>query len=193
MVLCTPRYWHKLKSPHLYLAALLAVGLQVPTLIWNVQNDFASFGFHLYDRHAGPWWQNYAAHYFIRYFLYTVILFGPFLLLGMLRIPRLKAENSFTHTIAYLSLFVSGTTMAFLLSMVITVSSHWYWTDLAYLGLIILSPVLLGRRMAAVGAYCARPNRRRSCDDQLLLLAVGGAFWCTRCGNGQNIWLGPSR
>lgn len=143
VVLCTPRYWHKLKSPHLYVAALLAVLLQAPTLLWNLQNDFASFSFHLYDRHSGPWWQSYAAHYFIRYFLYTVILFGPFLLFSLFHIPRLKAENSFTRTIAYLGLFVSGTTMAFLLSMVMTVSSHWYWTDLAYLSLIILAPVLL--------------------------------------------------
>ncbi|AVX04760.1 dolichyl-phosphate beta-D-mannosyltransferase [Maritalea myrionectae] len=144
VVVCSPRYWHKLKSPHLYLAALLAVAMQAPTFIWNVQNDFASFSFHLYDRHSGPWWQSYAAHYFIRYFLYTVILFGPFLLLSLFRIRRLQAENSFTRTAAYLILFVSGTTMAFLLSMVMTVSSHWYWTDLAYLGLVILSPVLLG-------------------------------------------------
>ncbi|MCF4098233.1 ArnT family glycosyltransferase [Maritalea mediterranea] len=144
VIICSPRYWPHLLRPHLYFAALLAIALQAPTLIWNLQNDFASFAFHLYDRHSGPWWQSYAAHYFIRYFLYTFILFSPFLALSLCRIRLIRAENQFTNTLAWLMLFVSGTTMAFLLSMVMTVSSHWYWTDLAYLGLIVLAPVLMG-------------------------------------------------
>lgn len=143
-ILLTPAYWSRLLRPHLYLAALLAVVMQAPTLIWNMQNDFASFSFHLYDRHSCPWWQSYAAHYFIRYFLYTFILFSPFLALSLFRVRLIRTENQFTRTLAWLLLFVGGTTMAFMLSMVMTVSSHWYWTDLAYLGLIILAPVLMG-------------------------------------------------
>lgn len=143
-ILLTPKYWSRLARPHLYFAALFTIVMQAPTLIWNMQHEFASFGFHLYDRHSGPWWQSYAAHYFIRYFLYTFILFSPFLALSLFRVRLIRFENQFTRTLAWLLLFVSGTTMAFLLSMVMTVSSHWYWTDLAYLGLVVLAPVLIG-------------------------------------------------
>ena len=37
------RRWFR--SPHLYLAILVAVALQVPVLIWNAQHGAASFGF----------------------------------------------------------------------------------------------------------------------------------------------------
>lgn len=36
-----------LLSPHLYLAALLAVLMQAPVLIWNIETGFSSFQFHL--------------------------------------------------------------------------------------------------------------------------------------------------
>ena len=44
-VVVTPSLRPLLRGPHLYLAALLALALQAPVLVWNVQHDFASFGF----------------------------------------------------------------------------------------------------------------------------------------------------
>lgn len=42
-----------LREPRLYLAALLSVALQAPTIIWNFTEHFASWEFQLHDRHAG--------------------------------------------------------------------------------------------------------------------------------------------
>ena len=48
-----PRYRMLWRNPHLYLAALLALVLQAPVLVWNAQQGFASFAFILAGRHAG--------------------------------------------------------------------------------------------------------------------------------------------
>jgi 4-amino-4-deoxy-L-arabinose transferase-like glycosyltransferase len=42
-----------LRQPRLYLAALLTLMLQLPVLIWNANEGFASFGFIAGGRHAG--------------------------------------------------------------------------------------------------------------------------------------------
>lgn len=46
-----PEYRKHLRQPHIYLAGLLALVVFSPVLIWNYQNQFASFGFHLVERH----------------------------------------------------------------------------------------------------------------------------------------------
>ena len=45
-VLIRARLRHLIASPHLYLGALVALAIQVPTIAWNVANDSASFRFH---------------------------------------------------------------------------------------------------------------------------------------------------
>ena len=42
-----------LRDPHLYLALALAVAMQAPVLIWNLQHGLASFDFILAGRHGG--------------------------------------------------------------------------------------------------------------------------------------------
>lgn len=42
-----------LGQPRLYLAALLTLALQLPTIIWNFSENFASWEFILHGRHAG--------------------------------------------------------------------------------------------------------------------------------------------
>jgi hypothetical protein len=42
-VIVSPRMRRWLKSPHFYLAALLAIAMSIPVLYWNWDNDFAMF------------------------------------------------------------------------------------------------------------------------------------------------------
>lgn len=48
-----PPWRRHLRSIHPYLAALLALGLFSPVLVWNAQNDWVSFRFQFTDRFAG--------------------------------------------------------------------------------------------------------------------------------------------
>lgn len=52
-ILIRPRLRPLLLRPDLYLAALLAIAMQTPVLIYTLQTDFASFRFHLTDRFHG--------------------------------------------------------------------------------------------------------------------------------------------
>jgi hypothetical protein len=42
-----------LRQPRLYLAAVLALAIQLPVIVWNATQRFASYGFILEGRHAG--------------------------------------------------------------------------------------------------------------------------------------------
>jgi 4-amino-4-deoxy-L-arabinose transferase-like glycosyltransferase len=44
-ILADRRKWPLLRDPKLYLAALLALALQAPVVLWNVQHGFASLHF----------------------------------------------------------------------------------------------------------------------------------------------------
>ncbi|WP_035873211.1 ArnT family glycosyltransferase [Cucumibacter marinus] len=50
-VLVVPRLWPLLRSVHLYLAALLSLAVQLPVIVWNLSQSFASYQFILIDRH----------------------------------------------------------------------------------------------------------------------------------------------
>jgi 4-amino-4-deoxy-L-arabinose transferase-like glycosyltransferase len=52
-ILGSSRFRPLLRSPRLYLAAALSFVVQAPVLLWNLQQDWASFGFILGGRHAG--------------------------------------------------------------------------------------------------------------------------------------------
>lgn len=49
-VIVNPSWWRHLKTPHPYLAFLLAAALFSPVVIWNAQHDWASFRFQFMDR-----------------------------------------------------------------------------------------------------------------------------------------------
>lgn len=51
-VLIRPKLWRLLADWRLYAAALVAVGIQAPVIIWNAQEGFASFLFQLGTRHG---------------------------------------------------------------------------------------------------------------------------------------------
>lgn len=51
MLLWHPEYRKHLRQPHIYLGGLLGLAVFSPVFIWNYLNDFASFSFHLVERH----------------------------------------------------------------------------------------------------------------------------------------------
>ncbi|HHY49247.1 MAG TPA: hypothetical protein GYA10_05820 [Alphaproteobacteria bacterium] len=79
-VLLTPRLRPLLRSPHLYLSALLSVAVLAPILLWNAQHDFLSLRFQLYERHgegtfAAIHWGELA-----RFLILSALYASPFLL-----------------------------------------------------------------------------------------------------------------
>lgn len=83
-ILIRPRLRPLLLRPELYLAALLAVAMQVPVLIYALQTDFASFRFHLDDRFKGEFtglnWRRMQSAT-----TGTLVMLSPFVLMPLAR------------------------------------------------------------------------------------------------------------
>ena len=76
-IVASPRYRPLLGRPQLYLAALIALVLQTPVLLWNMQEGWASFGFILGGRHAGLSASSVGV---IGWLMGVVLFLSPFLL-----------------------------------------------------------------------------------------------------------------
>ena len=137
--------WHRplrsaLRTLHPYLAALLVVAMQTPVVIWNLQNDFASFGWIAGGRRplaafdlTGLW--GYLAGF--------LLVLSPFLIWPMIRFATGRGGDSLlSRLIFWLS------TLAFLVASLFTnILIHWnlvaYAASLPFLHRYLRSRVLV--------------------------------------------------
>lgn len=128
------------RSPHLYLAALLAIAIQAPVFWWNITEGFASYKFHLSERWGGDLFRWHPAN--ILEFLGLALVFvSPFLfpaIVGLLRRPLGTPFGDRARTLAICVFAVSSLVMLFL-SMFIEI--FFYWNIVAFL---LLMPLLAG-------------------------------------------------
>lgn len=135
----TPALRPLFRSPHLYLAALLALALQLPVLIWNVQNGFASFGFIVDGRSGhgggGTWWTGLGG-----YLAGAVAVLSPMLAVVMLRFASGRGDGrGFPRLVFWLS------SLAFLVASLFT-NILFHWNAVAYIVVLpFLWPLLRAR------------------------------------------------
>ncbi|MCF4098232.1 ArnT family glycosyltransferase [Maritalea mediterranea] len=153
VILFSSKLRWQLKSPHLYLAALLTFSCMLPLLAWNFFNDWASFGFHLNQRHGADWLDRFNPIALFNFVAATWFLFGPFLITALINQFRRKytkdAPRYLMRLVQYtfvLSTLAFATVSAFAYTL-------WYWSDLAYLGLLLLIPYLMRSKLAIWGHY----------------------------------------
>ena len=124
-------------SPQLYLAALIALALQAPVLIWNLQNGFASFGFIMGGR------KSLGAFGFIGLWGYlagAVAVLSPILAGVMLRFALRRRDGY-----GYERLVFWTSTLAFLAASFFT-NILIHWNAIAYLVVLpFLVPLLRSR------------------------------------------------
>ena len=150
LVLAHPKLRHLLLQPHIYIAGALSATMQAPTLIWNINRDFASFGFHLNDRHDSHWLSQFNPDSFFNFVLVTLLLFGPFLVPPFVRLFRSTTDDNFIGMgiwIARLVTVMSTSTFMFISLFSFTL---WYWSDLSYILMLVMLPVLAMRKWLAI-------------------------------------------
>jgi 4-amino-4-deoxy-L-arabinose transferase-like glycosyltransferase len=129
-----PQYRKHLRQPHLYLAGLLSLVVFSPVLIWNLQNNFASFSFHLVERHE-------TSHAFDPTFMllslggqivyYSPIMWGIMLYLAFSLGKRVLRDRDDTLAIPF---WLSVPPLIFFMYITLwTEDSEPHWTSLAYL------------------------------------------------------------
>lgn len=131
-----------LRSPHLWLAALLAVAMQVPVFWWNLSHGFSSYEFHLSTRWGGSHEPNWTAP--LTFLAVTALSIGPFLiwpLIKLFRTPTLDFEARL-KTLALAVLVVSTVSLA---AISVFLGAFFYWNIVAYIAAMPLLARHIGR------------------------------------------------
>lgn len=120
------------RSPHLYLAAALAVAMQAPVVWWNLSEGFASLNFHFAERWDGPLGQLNPSR-LLEFVILALLVVSPFLfpaIFGMIRRPLGTPFADRARVLALATLAVSTLALAvFSLFAVV----FFYWNIVAYL------------------------------------------------------------
>jgi 4-amino-4-deoxy-L-arabinose transferase-like glycosyltransferase len=125
-----------LRQPRLWLAAALTLALQLPVILWNATENFASWEFILHGRHAGLRMSYDGVISFVGGIL---ILLSPFLLIP---VARFAASRSPVPGAGFARIaFVLSSLVIFAVSFATVVLFHWnlvaYAAMLPFLGFVM--------------------------------------------------------
>lgn len=146
LLLVVVRHRTLLRSPHLYLAMGLALLMQAPVLIWNLEHGLASFDFILGSRHGGQsdpgGWSGP-----VGFFLGMAGLLGPFLLLPLWRF-LLARDGGAGSELGRAAFWVSSLVI---LGASLTTDVLFHWNLVAYIGALPFLALYLRERWALLG------------------------------------------
>lgn len=145
IVVFTPKLRSLFRSPHLYLAMALVIVMQAPVLIWNLQNDMASFGFIFGGRRiTGDFdWGGVAG-----FVLGFPLVLSPFLLwpLGRFLFARDDSGSNFVRLIFWFS------TLGFFAASFFT-DILIHWNAIAYAAVLPFLAEWLRSKWLAIGHF----------------------------------------
>jgi len=138
-IVASPKLRRLLRNPHLYLAALLVVLIASPVLIWNISNNFASFEFHLVDRHDAGFLHQINLQNVWQFFGETALTLTPFGIWGLFAFAFARPKQPFERTAWGLaSWFFWISTLSFL-AVALTQQLFFWWNVSAY---VLLMPFM---------------------------------------------------
>lgn len=135
-----PKLRARLRTPHPWLAALLAVAMQAPVIYWNVRSGFASFRYHLDDRWGAAVSQLNLLHP-VNFLLLSLVVWSPFLLVPLVRMVAARSEGPAETQAKTLALATLCISTVCLLVVAIMRDAYFYWNIVAFVGLM---PLLTG-------------------------------------------------
>jgi 4-amino-4-deoxy-L-arabinose transferase-like glycosyltransferase len=149
-VLARPRLRSLLLTPHLWLAALLAVAIQAPVIYWNLTEGLASFRYHFGGRPTANFGDPRPQQ--VLDFLATmVLLLSPVLFFSLFRTPWLRKSEGDEQRAFGLSTTVFLTSTIAWAIIAVFVYVYLHWNVVAYVALTpIVWRVLGGRVLFAV-------------------------------------------
>lgn len=147
-VLLRPRLRPLLRSPHLYLAAVLAIAMQAPVFYWNLGEGFASYNFHLSER----WGATAAARPAnlmapVNFLIITAISLSPFLVWPLFKFLFRRAEGTFEARAKPLAVSILAVSTVTLCAISIWLGAYFYWNIVAFITVMPLLVRHLGSRI----------------------------------------------
>jgi 4-amino-4-deoxy-L-arabinose transferase-like glycosyltransferase len=136
--LLRPRLRARLGSPHPWLAALLAMAIQAPVLVWNLRTGFASFRYHLGDRWSASTLAHPNLSHPLNFLLLSLLVWSPVLIVPLLRLVFSKPLTPAERRARTLALSVLVISTLCLVGISILRDAYFYWNIVAFVGLMPL-------------------------------------------------------
>lgn len=145
-VLARPRLRPLLLTPHLWLAALLAVAIQAPVLYWNLSEGMASLRFHFGDRPTSNWTRPRLGQ--IATFLAVVpFALSPVLAIAAFRLWWLKPRSAVEGQILSASRTITFSSLVIWAVLAAYVEVYFHWNVVGYVALAPVAYRLIGGRV----------------------------------------------
>jgi hypothetical protein len=120
------------KKPQTYLAGLVALALLLPHLLWQVQHDFITFDYHLFQRTDG---KLHAGHIGL-YLVSAAGILHPVLLAGLIYIALRPVQRKLLGDRFYLQLTIA--LLIFFLAYAFRSRVEAHWIAAAFIPMIVL-------------------------------------------------------
>ncbi|HVX79851.1 MAG TPA: glycosyltransferase family 39 protein [Devosiaceae bacterium] len=145
-VLADPKLRPLLRTPHFWLAGLLAAAFFLPILGWNLTHEFASLKLHSADRFAGRG-LGFGTEGTVRFAWQTALYFSPFLLWPLLKSLVARGVTGPEGAMIAMGrwIFVASTIPLVLLSAWVPAASQVapHWEVVALLPFLLLAPLFV--------------------------------------------------
>lgn len=167
-----------LRDWRLYAAGALTLAMQLPVIVWNYQQGFASFRFHLVERQTGGWLTTLNPATIGEFVGVSLLMVSPFIAWAMVRFFLSRPESVFERhgKVLAIATFWLSTLVFFYISL--TNTSWWWWNIVAYVvALPFLAKHLPRWAVYANAAYGALIGLFLLISSTVfpLLIALGGA------------------
>ena len=144
--LVLPRGRAALRTPHPYVAVLVALAVFSPVLVWNAQHDWASFGFQTRGRVSDS--DGAHAYLAVRYVALQVLALGPLTWLTLLA-SNLWLARRWSDPRARVLLLASAPGVALFTAMSPWIFVKMNWVAPAYVGLLAATAAWWSERWAS--------------------------------------------
>lgn len=134
--LLRPKLRTVLRTPHPWLAALLAVAMQFPVVYWNLTEGLASFRYHLNDRWAQP--GHFDWNHPLNFVLLCILFWSPFLVWPTISLIRSTPHNDVESRTKAIAVTVFTVSSLGFLVISCFLDAYFYWNIVAFIGLMPL-------------------------------------------------------
>lgn len=146
MVLARPTLWPLLGKWPIYVASLIALCMQAPTLIYGFENGFSTFAFHTNGRFDGAHFTGLNARLMRSATLETMAMLSPFLVPVIVSFFLRRQRNVFESIGKTLAIWTFWLSSALFLYIANFAGVFWAWNIVAF---VLIMP-FAGRYMGAV-------------------------------------------
>ncbi|MBN1574373.1 MAG: glycosyltransferase family 39 protein [Deltaproteobacteria bacterium] len=155
-----------LKSPHLYLAILIAAVIASPILFWNMEHGYPSMTFHIKTRHGGEGfeWENLGKMVGGQFVMTPILLY--FLLASLYVAVKRGFWGNKDINYKFIALTSIPTLLFFYVVMCFTDDAEPHWPALGYVPLIVAASGLYPE-------YLKRWGKKRLYDFKLFRAVSG--------------------